>query len=71
MLTASSQIVGHFQLWIRIFSKSHLKMDHNLVYRLKRKDSNKGKRKRKQKTIDYKAGRNQNWYATFAEAHCS
>ena len=44
MLTAGSQIFGHFQLRTRIFSRFHLEMDHKLVRHLKRRDSNKGKR---------------------------
>ena len=71
MLIAGSQIVGHFQLWTCIFSKFHLKMDYNLVRYLRMRDSNKGKRQRKQNTIDYKAGRIRNRYKKFAEAHRS
>ena len=71
MLIGEAQIVGHLQLWSRIFSNFNLKIDANLVRHLKRKDENKRERQKQQKTVEYKARRSSNRYKKFAEAHSS
>ena len=71
MLTGTAQIVGHYQLWKRLFSKFNLELDPNLIHHLKRKDIMKEKKKIEQNTKKYKAKRSSNRYAKFAEAHRS
>lgn len=68
MLTASAQIVGHLELWLRVFARLGLKMDENLINHLK-KDNEKGERENKQNIKAYKAIRSANRYSNFAEAH--
>ena len=42
MLTAAAQIVGHYELWSRIFLRMGVKMDTNLARHLKKKGMEKG-----------------------------
>lgn len=71
MLTGAAQIVGHYQLWKRLFSKFKLELDSNLIRHLKGKDGTKEKRQIEQNTKEYKSKRSTNRYAKFAEAHRS
>ena len=69
MLTGAAQIVGHLELWSRIFKKLEVEMDENLIKHLKGKDNKKAKRQEQQKTKKYKASRSSNRYDKFSEAH--
>ena len=71
MLTSAVQIIGHYQLWKRLFSKFNLELDSNLIHHLKGKDITKEKRQIEKNTKEYKSKRSTNRYAKFAEAHRS
>jgi len=71
MLVAGAQIVGHYTLWKRIFTRFQIVMDDNLARHLQKKDANKEERQIVQKMKEYKVSRSTNRYAKFAEAHRS
>ena len=69
MLCAGAQVVGHHDLWIRIFNKFNLELDANLARYLKVKEIKKRKRQTLQGTKKYKARRSTKRYNKFAEAY--
>ena len=71
LLCGATQIVGHHEVWNRIFKKFNCSLDGNLSRHFQRKDAAKSKRQLLQKTKEYKAGRSKNRYVKYAEAHVS
>ena len=69
MLCAGAQIIGHHELWNRIFMKFDLKLDENLSRYLMKRDENKSKRQIFQATKIYKSYRSKKRYDKYAEAH--
>jgi len=69
MLVAGAQIIGHCELWKRVFNLFDLQIDKNLVRHLTKKDENKNKRRAVQKTKEYKFYRSAKRYDKYAKAH--
>ena len=69
MLCAGAQIVGHHELWRRVFDKFNLPLDQNLSRHLETKDNTKSKRQILQKTKEYKSYRSTGRYNKFSQAH--
>ena len=69
MLVAGAQIIGHCELWKRVFNLFDLQIDKNLVRHLTKKDENKNKRRAVQKTKEYKSYRSAKRYDKYAKAH--
>ena len=69
MLCAGAQVIGHHDVWIRIFNKFNFELDANLTRYLKVKETKKRQRQTLQGTKKYKARRSTKRYNKFAEAH--
>ena len=71
MICGATRIVGHHEVWTKIFTQFNLNMDSNLSRHFQRKDDVKLKRQLFQKTKEYKTSRSQNRYVKYAAAHVS
>ena len=60
-VACASQIVGHHQLWTRIYASIGLGLGDTLSQYLEKKDADKRARHDVRKTISYKSSRKQGW----------